>query len=104
MARPGLVSAPMGVIPGAGGSSVNATDAEANWQIGGALQVGNAATGGIWRVLGAAGSAVLKVARLPASPDPAKSFPTGDDPTHWNYWRRESLAYETHLAAMPALA
>jgi hypothetical protein len=60
--------------------------------------LGNAATGGIWRVLGTAGSAVLKVARLPASPDPSKSYPTGDEPAHWNYWRRESLAYETHLA------
>ena len=58
----------------------------------------NAATGGIWRVTGTAGSAVLKVARRPASPDPATAFPAGDEPTHWNYWRRESLAYQTGLA------
>jgi hypothetical protein len=61
--------------------------------------LGNAATGGTWRVLGTTASALLKVARLPAYPDPAKAFPTGDEPTHWNYWRRESLAYQTDLAA-----
>ena len=32
--------------------------------------LGNAATGGIWRVRGTAGSAILKVARLPAAADP----------------------------------
>ena len=61
--------------------------------------LGNAATGGICRVRGTAGSAVLKVARLPAAADPAKSFPTSDEPDHWNYWRREALAYQTGLAA-----
>jgi hypothetical protein len=59
----------------------------------------NAATGGIWRVRGPAGTAILKVARLPPGTDPAKGFPTSDEPTHWNYWRREALAYETGLAA-----
>jgi hypothetical protein len=61
--------------------------------------LGNAATGGIWRVRGTAGSAILKVARLPATTEPARSFPTSDQPDHWNYWRREPLAYETRLAA-----
>jgi hypothetical protein len=61
--------------------------------------LGNAATSGIWRVRGTAGSAVLKVARLPAATDPAKAFGTSDGPDHWNYWRREALAYETGLAA-----
>jgi hypothetical protein len=60
---------------------------------------GNAATGGIWRVRGSAGTAILKVARRPVGPDPAKAFPTSHEPTHWNYWRREALAYETGLAA-----
>jgi len=59
----------------------------------------NAATGGIWRVRGPAGTAILKVARLPAAADPPKAFPTSDEPSHWNYWRREALAYETGLAA-----
>jgi hypothetical protein len=61
--------------------------------------LGNAATGGIWRVRGAVGSAILKVARLPAAADPARAFPTSDELHHWNYWRRETLAYETGLAA-----
>jgi hypothetical protein len=61
--------------------------------------LGNAATGGIWRVRGPAGSAILKVARLPAGREPARSFPTSDEPDHWNYWRREPLAYQTGLAA-----
>jgi hypothetical protein len=59
----------------------------------------NAATNGIWRVRGTAGSAVLKVARLPTAADPPKAWRTSDDPAHWNYWRREALAYQTHLAA-----
>ena len=33
--------------------------------------LGNAATGGIWRVRGTEGSAILTVARLPAASDPA---------------------------------
>ena len=64
--------------------------------------LGNAATGGIWRVRGPAGSAILKVARRPAGREPARSFPTSDEPDHWNYWRREPLAYQTGLAEGPA--
>jgi hypothetical protein len=60
--------------------------------------LGNAATGGIWRVRGTAGSAILKVARLPVVADPSRAFPTSDEPDHWNYWRREALIYETGLA------
>ena len=59
----------------------------------------NAATGGIWRVTGTAGSAILKVARRPAAPDQSWAFPSSDEPGHWNYWRREALAYQTGLAA-----
>ncbi len=57
----------------------------------------NAATGGIWRVRGSAGSAILKVARLPAGADAEKPFSTSDEPTHWNYWQREALAYQSGL-------
>ena len=59
----------------------------------------NAATGGIWRVRGPDGTAIVKVARHPPQTDAPKAFPTSNEPTHWNYWRRESLAYETGLAA-----
>jgi len=61
--------------------------------------LGNAATAGIWRVRGPAGTAILKVARRPAGHEPARAFPTSDEPDHWNYWRREALAYQTGLAA-----
>ena len=62
--------------------------------------LGNAAVGGIWRVRGSAGSAVLKIARPPAAaPNGSPSWQTSDDPAHFNYWRREALAYETGLAA-----
>jgi hypothetical protein len=70
--------------------------------------VTNEATGGIWRVHGNAGSANLKVARPPARsrdgsaagrPAGSSAWPTSDEPLHWNYWRREALAYETGLSA-----
>jgi Phosphotransferase enzyme family len=60
--------------------------------------VRNAATGGIWRVQGDAGSAVLKVARPPSGrPDGSSGWPTSDEPSHWNYWRREARAYQAGL-------
>ncbi|NUR74567.1 MAG: hypothetical protein HOU81_27470 [Hamadaea sp.] len=60
---------------------------------------GNAATGGIWLVEGSAGSAVLKIARPPTDPPSGNAaWPTSDDPGHWNYWRREPLAYSSGVA------
>ena len=59
----------------------------------------NAATGGIWRVRGPDGTAILKVARYPAETEASKAFRTSNEPTHWNYWRREACAYQTGLAA-----
>jgi hypothetical protein len=61
---------------------------------------GNAATGGIWRVHGPTSSAILKVARPPTSePVGSPAWQTSDEPTHWNYWQREVLAYTTGFAA-----
>jgi len=60
---------------------------------------GNAAIGGIWRVRGTAGSAVLKLATPPAPQTAPAAWPTSDEPAHWNYWRRETLAYSSQLAA-----
>ncbi|WP_051367671.1 hypothetical protein [Hamadaea tsunoensis] len=58
----------------------------------------NAATGGIWRVTGTDGTAILKIARPPADPPHGSAaWPTSDEPTHWNYWKRETLAYSTGL-------
>jgi hypothetical protein len=62
---------------------------------------GNAATGGVWRV----GDAVLKVARPPSLPPLGPvSWPTSDEPTHWNYWKREVLAHRTGLSSAYAAA
>jgi Phosphotransferase enzyme family len=57
---------------------------------------GNQATGGIWRVQGPAGGAVLKIAR--ADRGGGGAWATSDRPDHWNYWRREPLAYQTGFA------
>ena len=62
---------------------------------------GNEATGGIWRVTGDDGrSRILKIASPPGARElPAGSaWRTSDTPTHFNYWRREVLAYETGFA------
>jgi hypothetical protein len=61
---------------------------------------GNAATGGIWLVRGTASSAVLKIAKRPTDPPSGTAaWPTSDDPGHWNYWRREPLAYTTGVTS-----
>jgi hypothetical protein len=61
---------------------------------------GNAATGGVWRVRGPQGSAIVKVARPPSrSQTGSPAWQTSDDPTHWNYWRREVLAYTSGFAS-----
>lgn len=61
---------------------------------------GNAASAGIWRVTGPAGTVVYKLAQPPAGePGGPPSRQTSDDPAHWNYWRREFLAYTDGLAA-----
>lgn len=56
---------------------------------------GNQATGGIWRVEGPAGRAVLKIANAGAD---AGAWATGERGDHWNNWRREPLAYQSGLA------
>ncbi len=50
---------------------------------------------GIWRVRADDRSAVLK---LTAHSDAGhENWRSGEDPTHWYYWRREALAYESGL-------
>ena len=58
----------------------------------------NAATGGIWRVRGGSGPRVLKIAQA-GTDDPTLQWSTSTEPTHFNYWRRESLAYRSGLVA-----
>lgn len=58
----------------------------------------NGATGGIWRVERGGRPAVLKVATPPGRPGVPAHWETSTDPAHWNYWRREALAYGDGLA------
>jgi hypothetical protein len=60
--------------------------------------VGNAATGGIWRLTRHSVPAVLKLA-VPGRDGAAAHWATAEDPGHWNHWRREVLAYRSGLAA-----
>ncbi|HEV3463529.1 MAG TPA: aminoglycoside phosphotransferase, partial [Actinomycetota bacterium] len=57
---------------------------------------GNQATGGIWRVEGPSGRAVVKLATAAGGGDHA--WATSDHGHHWNAWRREVLAYQTGFA------
>jgi hypothetical protein len=57
----------------------------------------NAGVDGIWRVRSDTGSAILKRFR-PGLDGYAGYWPTSDEPSHWNHWRREMLAYTSGLA------
>jgi hypothetical protein len=52
-------------------------------------------TAGIWRVRAGTTSLVVKIVRHSADGHP--NWLTGDDPSHWYYWKREVLAYESGL-------
>jgi hypothetical protein len=58
---------------------------------------GNQATGGIWRVSGPGGDAILK--HLTPNGGGYEHWESSNDPRHWNFWQREYLAYTTGLAA-----
>ncbi|GAA2145658.1 hypothetical protein [Glycomyces algeriensis] len=58
---------------------------------------GNQATGGIWRVAGPGGDAVLK--HLTPNGTGGEHWKASADPRHWNSWQREYLAYTTGFAA-----
>jgi hypothetical protein len=58
----------------------------------------NGVTAGIWRVSADGFAALLKVIAPPGRAAPSH-WAASDDPSHWNYWRREALVYEHDLAA-----
>ena len=60
--------------------------------------VHNAVTAGIWRVRAEGRSFILKVVS-PGREGAAAGWAASDDPTHWNYWAREALAYEHGVTA-----
>ena len=58
---------------------------------------GNAVTASIWRIVADGFSAVVKV--VSGSRVTVPHWASSEDPTHFNYWRREALVYEHDLVA-----
>ena len=58
-------------------------------------------TAGIWRVRVGMTSLVVKIVRHSADGHP--NWLTGDDPSHWYYWKREVLAYQSGLLVVRAV-
>jgi hypothetical protein len=58
----------------------------------------NAVTAGIWRVRAGSFAAVLKVVSPPGARETSEEWRSSKEPSHWNYWEREVLAYESGLA------
>ena len=58
----------------------------------------NAVTAGIWRVRAEFLSAILKVVS-PGGSAISEEWSPSDETSHWNYWKREALAYESGLTS-----
>lgn len=63
----------------------------------------NAVTAGVWRVTLGRDSAILKILTRLVT-DGSGAWSASDDPSHWNYWRREALFYQSELIAVLAEA
>ena len=59
----------------------------------------NAVTAGIWRVRANSLSAILKVVASPGRGTTLEEWSSSEEPSHWNYWGRETLAYEHGLTS-----
>jgi Phosphotransferase enzyme family len=64
----------------------------------------NAVTAGIWRIRAGSLSAVLKVVSPPGVRAASEEWNSSEDPSHWNYWEREVLAYERGVTSVYSAA
>jgi hypothetical protein len=60
----------------------------------------NVVTGGIWRVRAGSASVVLKVVSPADDAAASEEWSPSEEPSHWNYWEREALAYESGITAV----
>ena len=60
----------------------------------------NAVTAGIWRVRAGSVSVVLKVISPGGEVVASEEWSSSEVPSHWNYWEREALAYESGITAV----
>ncbi|GAA1649801.1 hypothetical protein ACFQY4_23335 [Catellatospora bangladeshensis] len=62
------------------------------------FNAGNPATVGVWRVRHGTTTAIEKIIQPPPTAfTGSPQWQTSTDPLHWNYWKRELLAYRTGL-------
>jgi hypothetical protein len=59
----------------------------------------NAVTGGVWLLRGERDDVVLKVIVPPSGGGAEHGWASSDEPTHWNYWRREAEALRSGLSS-----
>jgi hypothetical protein len=64
----------------------------------------NAVTAGIWRIRAGSLSTVLKVVSPPGVRATSEEWNSSEDPSHWNYWEREALAYERGVTSVYSAA
>jgi hypothetical protein len=60
----------------------------------------NAVTAGVWRVRSGSASVVLKVISPGGEVVASEEWGPSEEPSHWNYWEREALAYESAITAL----